>query len=118
MPSSTLEAPYTGPSVPHLLANHLLAQNIILYHAHPTSSAILDSSELALLHRFVANPTPETRATILAEKGIEDEIPKGETSLVTYVIFEHEPERKNLLDGGEIEMLRVWFEGLGMEFEE
>ncbi|KAI8936884.1 hypothetical protein NX059_006120 [Plenodomus lindquistii] len=111
----TSNAPYTGPSVPEMLATHTLARNIIGYYDHPTSDRILDDTEMNLLYRFVAKPTLETRNAILTEQGIDGsaaEMPKGDQSLVAYLIFEHGEGRQGMLNEGEIELLKGWFEGM------
>lgn len=102
----TPSPPYTGPSVPTMLASHTLASNIIKYHAHPTSGRILDDAELALLRRFVEHP--EQRDAILAEQGIDKEGEgEGLQSLAGYIVLKH--GKGDLLNEGEIEMLREWF---------
>jgi hypothetical protein len=49
--------PYTGPSVPDMIRDKTLAENIITYHNHPTSDSILDDDNLNMLRRFVEDPS-------------------------------------------------------------
>lgn len=60
--------PYTGPSVPEMIRDKSLAENIVKYHDHPASDSILDDDNLALLQRFVTDPS--RREQILRDEGI------------------------------------------------
>jgi hypothetical protein len=101
--------PYTGPSVPEMVATHTLAENIIKYDDTTTGNSILDEENLALLRRFVENPGD--RDAILKDEGIEDGEGRGLQSLAGYVVLKH--GKGDMLDGREIEMLREWFEKRG-----
>jgi len=98
--------PYTGPSVPEMVATHTLAENIIKYDDAATGNSILDEENLALLRRFVENP-PD-RDAILKDEGIEDGEGTGLQSLAGYMVLKH-GKGDNMLDEREIEMLREWF---------
>lgn len=104
--------PYTGPSVPDMIRDKTLAENIITYHNHPTSDSILDDDNLKMLRRFVEDPSK--REQILSDEGIDpDESLKGkQASLAAYAVWAHGRED---IDGGilkeqDVEMLRSWFE--------
>lgn len=104
--------PYTGPSVPDMIRDKTLAENIIKYHNHPTSDSMLDESNLALLQRFVEDPS--NRDQILRDEGIEpDESLRGkQASLATYAVWAHGRGDMNggILKDTDVEMLRGWFE--------
>jgi hypothetical protein len=97
--------PYTGPSVPEMIANHSLAENIIKYDSHSTGNSIMDDSELAILRRFVEHPGD--RDDILKDEGIEDKDGGGLRSLAGYIVMKH--GKGDLLNEIEIERLRDWF---------
>ena len=119
------DLPKQNPPTNVILAKHELAHRTITQHN--TELGIFDQSELAMLKRFVLNPTAETQRRILEEDlGVqvqpegtpEDEIGviRPETySLAGYVIarYGRVTEHKNTLLPTEIEMLREWFEGGG-----
>lgn len=99
-----------------MIRDKTLAENIIKYHNHPTSDSMLDDDNLALLQRFVNDPSH--RDQILRDEGIEpNESLKGkQASFATYAVWAHGGED---MDGGilkeaDVEMLRGWFaEGKG-----
>ncbi|KAJ4990796.1 hypothetical protein SVAN01_03805 [Stagonosporopsis vannaccii] len=104
---------YTGPTVPDMLRDKTLAENIIKYHDHPTSDSILDDDNLNLLQRFVEDPGQ--REQILKDEGID---PNGslegrQASLAAYVVWAHGRGDANekWLKESDVEMLRKWFEG-------
>jgi hypothetical protein len=114
-PSRNTSNVYTGPSVPEMLANHTLAQEIIARHNDPCP--ILDDDELSLLQQFIAKPS-EARS-ILANRAVADDSgdsssdnTKNSGSLVAYVMSKHETDNVGLTDD-EIVMLREWFESGG-----
>lgn len=104
--------PYTGPSVPDMIHFKTLAENIIEYHNHPDSDSILDDSNLAMLHRFVADPGQ--REQILQDEGVNpnDSLKGKQTSLAAYAVWAHGREDMNggILKDSDIEMLKSWFE--------
>lgn len=103
--------PYTGPSVGAMLRAKTLAENIILYHSHDTSDRILDDADLALLARFVDDPSQ--RAQILRDVGIEPDaaLEGKQASLAAYAVWAHGREDMDggVLKGEDVEMLRRWF---------
>lgn len=108
MPSKS----YTGPSVPDMIHNKTLAENIVKFHNHPASDSILDDDNLDLLQRFVKDPAK--REQILKDEGVD---PNGSLEgqhlgLAAYAIWAH---GRDDLDGGllkesDIKLLREWFE--------
>ncbi|KAF3047693.1 hypothetical protein E8E12_011412 [Didymella heteroderae] len=104
--------PYTGPSVPDMIHDKTLAENIIKYHDHPTSDSMLDDDNLDLLQRFVEDPSK--REQILTDEGIDpDESLKGKkASLAAYAVWAHGRDDMNggILKEEDVEMLRLWFE--------
>ncbi|KAJ4412631.1 hypothetical protein N0V91_000392 [Didymella pomorum] len=103
---------YSGPSVPDMIRDKTLAENIIKYHNHPTSDSMLDDDNLNMLQRFVESPSK--RRQILSDEGIDpDGTLKGkQASLAAYAVWAHGRED---MDGGilkeeDVGMLREWFE--------
>ena len=108
------DRPYTGPSVSDMIRTHTLAANIMKYHSHPGSSAILDDYNLGLLEKFVNNP--DQRDQILKEADltqVEDIRDQYEGSLSGYVILKHTNEVgesvQPVLTEEEIKELKEWF---------
>lgn len=103
---------YTGPSVPEMIRNKTLAENIIKYHDHPTSDGILDDDNLDLLSQFVR--CPSQREQLLKDEGIDpnESFEGRQATLAAYVIWAHERGNADggVLKEGDIEMLRKWFE--------
>ncbi|KAF2431696.1 hypothetical protein EJ08DRAFT_712476 [Tothia fuscella] len=103
---------YRGPSMKWLMANHKFASQIIAtYPMRPAD--ILDDAELVLLRNYVEDPS--RRKQILQERGLWSEDPVereklcgGVGSLTCWVIG------REVFDGGELDMLREWFGGVGM----
>jgi hypothetical protein len=108
--------PYTGPSVPDMIRDKTLAENIIRYHNHPASDSMLDDDNLNLLQRFVEDPSK--REEILRGEDINpDESLEGkQASLAAYAVWAHGRGDMSggILKDSDIEMLRSWFgEGKG-----
>lgn len=105
--------PYTGPPVAEMLRAKTLAENIIRYHSHDSSNSILDDANLALLQRFVNDPSK--RADILRDADIDPEeaLEGKKTGLAAYAVWAHGREDMDggVLKGEDVEMLRRWFEG-------
>lgn len=104
--------PYTGPSVPDMIHDKTLAENIIKYHDHPTSDSMLDNENLNILQRFVEDPS--RREQILQVEGIDPDEPlKGkQCSLAVYAVWAHGrvDEDGGPLKESDVELLRKWFE--------
>ena len=121
------DAPYTGPSVPHMLATHTLAREIINRHDDPCP--IFDGKTLLFLQSYVTDATPIRAQKILEERGMIDPETGGvreqalaeNRSLVTYLIARDYKSIKNKegsegiapergLTEHEILALKEWFE--------
>lgn len=112
--SDSQQRPYTGPSVADMIREHTLAENIIKYHAHPTSGSILDDYNLNLLRRFVENP--EQRQQIIDDApltDIDNIQDQYHGPLAGYIILRHKNEVgesvQPILTNEEIGQLQVWF---------
>lgn len=72
---------------------------------------MLDDDNLALLQRFVNDPS--NRDQILRDEGIEPEgsLKGKQASLATYAVWAHGREDMDggILKEGDVEMLRGWF---------
>lgn len=104
--------PYTGPSVPDMIRDKTLAENIIKYHDHPTSDSILDTDNLSLLRRFAEDPSK--RELILKDEGIDPtkSLKGQQASLAAYAVWAYgRDDVDGALKESDIEMLREWFEG-------
>lgn len=103
---------YIGPSVPDMIRDKSLAENIMKFHNHPTSDSILDNDNLYLLQRFVEDPSK--REQILRDEGIDpNESLKGkQASLAAYAVWAHGRADMNggMLKDEDLELLRLWFE--------
>lgn len=109
---------YSGPTVKDMIANHTIAENVIKHH-HKAGNEIFDSSELALLRRFVNNPA--ARDLILADSGMsDDEQGQGlgnralrQGSLAGYIVARHGAGTDDMpgpiLTADEIATLKDWF---------
>jgi len=108
------DAPYKGPSPGWLIKNNKLAHQIISTHTLAPAN-VLDPPELALLKRYVNDPSPSAAQKLLEERDMLDTVePEGAKkgikaqkkygSLVGYVIANEG------LSEEEIELLKVWFE--------
>jgi len=112
---------YNGPSVATMIKSHTLAAEIIdRAGAHDDNSSILDPSELLLLRRFCADPSPSTKDAILRERDMVDEpgdrpgtrANRKYGSLAGYAVATYGTEN-SALEEREVEMLRRWFESGG-----
>ncbi|KAK4903573.1 hypothetical protein LTR49_026808 [Elasticomyces elasticus] len=101
--------PYTGQSVPEMMANHTLAENIIKHHHSDFGNEILDGQEMSRLRRFVQNPQQE-RSSILSELNMSETQGTGkyQGSLVGYVALKH--GHGDVITEDEIQKLKTWFE--------
>jgi hypothetical protein len=115
MAESNTSAKWTGPSVKEMVAGHTLAKEIISRHNDPCP--VFDASELAILRRFVADPTQA--AAILREAGMADA--EGEAlgtaamrkgSLAGCIAAAHGSDKPKLTDD-EIRALKQWFDNGG-----
>jgi hypothetical protein len=104
-------APWTGPSAASMLQTHTLAHEIIARHDDPCP--VLDGSELALLQDYIGMSDENGSEALLQQHAKETEAGQN-NSLVAFVI-RREAGGEVLLDEGEKEALRTWFERGGAE---
>ncbi|KAF2722460.1 hypothetical protein K431DRAFT_293369 [Polychaeton citri CBS 116435] len=103
------------PSVREMLRHQTLAPNVISRHETPND--IFDADNLAKLHRFVQDPSPEGKASYLRDYDCVDavgDVPgtrAGQVrgSLVDLVVARHATDMATMTDE-QIEKLRQWFE--------